>query len=109
VPTAGRVARNESLFREVNERIVELEQQLGEGEPDTGFIGFVCECAAVGCTTRVGATLGEYRMAREQPTWFLVAPSHVVPAHERVVTTNDRFAIVEKLGVAGELAADEAD
>jgi hypothetical protein len=109
VPTAGRVARNESLFREVNERIVELEQQLGERGSDTGMIGFVCECASVGCTTRVEANLAEYRTARKQPTRFLVAPSHVDPDHERVVTTNNRFAIVEKLGLAGEVATDEAD
>jgi len=109
VPTADRVARNESLFREVNERIVELEQQLGDRDPETGSIGFVCECAAVGCTTRVEATLAEYQIARAQPTRFLVAPGHMDPNYERVVTTNNRFAIVEKLGLAGELATDEAD
>jgi len=51
----------------------------------------------------------EYRLAREQPTRFLVAPSHVDPDYERVVTRSLRFAIVEKLGLAGEIATDEAD
>jgi len=82
---------------------------LEKREPDRGLIGFVCECAAVGCTTRVEATLAEYQIARAQPTRFLVAPGHMDPDYERVVTTNERFAIVEKLGVAGELATDEAD
>jgi hypothetical protein len=109
VATAERVARNESLFREVNERIVGLEEQLGARQPDMEFIGFVCECSTVGCTTRVEANLGEYRMARERPTRFLVAPDHVDANHERVVTTNSRFAIVEKVGIAGEIATDEAE
>jgi hypothetical protein len=109
MPTASRVARNESLFREVNERIVELEQQLGGRQPDTRLIGFVCECSTVGCTMRVEANLGEYRMARDRPTRFLVAPDHVDPDHERVVTTNSRLAIVEKFGLAGEIATDEAE
>jgi hypothetical protein len=40
-----RRARNEALFREVNERIGELETGLsGSAEEDSLLVGFVCEC-----------------------------------------------------------------
>ena len=104
MPSAARVAKNESLFREVNEQIHKLEDQFG-GNPVTRFI---CECARRECTTRVEATLAEYRAVRAEPTHFLVQRGHVDPEHERVVRSTDRFSVVEKIGIAGALADADA-
>jgi hypothetical protein len=109
MPTAARVAKNESLFREVNERIRELEETFVEREPGNTLASFVCECATTGCTTRVEATLDEYELARRRPTRFLVAPGHARPEFERIVLKTDRFELVEKFGEAGEVATAEAD
>ena len=109
MPTAERVAKNESLFREVNERIAELDESFGAREPDQLLLGFVCECATTGCATRVQMSVKEYRIARERPNRFVVAPGHVFPDYERVVLRTERFTLVEKLGLAGEIASDEAD
>jgi hypothetical protein len=108
VPTAARVARNESLYREVNERILELEESFGERDAEHALASFVCECAATGCATRVELGLDEYRLARAKPERFLVAPDHVHLDFERVVLTTDRFWLIEKFGEAGEIAAAEA-
>ena len=45
---------------------------------------------------------------RAEPTHFLIAPSveHVAPAVERVVRREDRYWVVEKIGVAGEVSED---
>ena len=50
-----RIARNEALFREVNERIAESAQRF-----ESQGAEFVCECADQDCTERVEATLDEY-------------------------------------------------
>jgi hypothetical protein len=111
VPTAARVARNESLYREVNERILELEERFGERERDReqSLASFVCECATTGCAARIELSLDDYRLARSKPERFLIAPGHVRPEFERVVLTTERFWLIEKFGEAGEIAADEAD
>jgi hypothetical protein len=105
VPNASRVAKNEHLFREVNEQIHQLEHRFG-GNPTTRFI---CECARRDCTLRIEATLEEYRAVRLDTTHFLVERSHVDPEHERVIRSTDRFTVVEKLGEAGAIADAEAD
>ena len=55
-----KIARTESLFREVNERIAESAERFEADETK-----FVCECADPTCTQRVEATLDEYERVRE--------------------------------------------
>ena len=100
---ATRVAKNESFFREVNERINELSERFHTREESP--VEFVCECSRLGCVEQVSLTLSEYQEVRAVPTHFAVAPGHVEPDHERVVRSNPRFTIVEKEGVAGAEAA----
>ena len=106
---AGEVARrqqviagNQSIFREINENLEKLNQQFRELIP----VGdFVCECAAVECTARIGLTIAEYERLRSVPTHFAVRHGHVFPEAERIVEENIGYAVVEKFGVAGEYAA----
>jgi len=96
VPREERARKNAELFREVNERIHELE---GTGEsPDS--IGFVCECSRLGCTTPVYVTLAQYRAVRAVEEHFLLVSEHVDPALERVVRTTDHVAVVERIAAS---------
>jgi hypothetical protein len=104
VPNAARAAKNESLFREVNEGIRLLEESFELGEE----VSFVCECSRLDCTDPVVVTLEEYKAVREGAAWFLVVCGHVDPEYERIVIENDRYAVIEKFGLAGEIAEDEA-
>jgi hypothetical protein len=108
MPTAARVARNEGLYREVNEQIRALEESFGERKDDS-LASFVCECATTGCRAPVEMSLDEYRQARARPNRFLVAPGHVEPEFEQVVLRTDRYELVEKHGQASAIAADLAD
>ncbi len=97
-----RAARNQSLFREVNEKI----EAVSRDETST-FHVFSCECADTGCTESISLTLEEYEHIRDTSTHFLVRPGHVYSDVERVVETDGegaRYELVEKLGEAGELA-----
>lgn len=89
---AQRVARNEALFREVNERIKQVNDNFGTQE----VADFICECGDVECTEPVSLTLGEYEGVRRDGTHFAVIPDHVVRDIERVVARYDHFAVVEK-------------
>jgi hypothetical protein len=97
-----RLARNETLFREVNERVEEIARGSG-----SMFTEFTCECAAETCSEKVSLTLVEYESARGSPKTFVVRVGHVRPEIERVVGgESDRYELVEKLGEAGEVAAE---
>lgn len=97
-----RAARNQSLYREVNEKIVALNEAFGD-VLDAGST-WVCECADTSCTEALEMTLGEYEQLRTHPNRFAVARGHVLPEVERVLDENDRYQIVEKLGVGGSYA-----
>jgi hypothetical protein len=91
-----RIARTESLFRDVNERIAESAERF-----DASSTEFVCECGDQACTDRVEATLEEYEDVRSEPTHFLLRPGHEDTRVERVVTTRGkRHAVVEKFTAA---------
>jgi hypothetical protein len=88
--TMERLARNQSVFREINERI---EQIAG---PD-GLIEFVCECSTPECLAHIELNASHYERVREHPTWFLVRTGHDIPGIERVVSQHNGYAVVEKL------------
>jgi hypothetical protein len=47
-------------------------------------------------------------MARAEPNRFAVAPDHVAPDIEVVVKKHSHFWLVEKFGVAGDVAKEHA-
>ncbi len=94
---AAKGARNQALWRHVNERI---EAVMSDAEHPE----FICECASLDCTETLELTIAEYESVRESPRRFPIVPGHHRPEFERVVEENDRYMIVEKFGKAGELA-----
>ncbi len=99
----ARLARNEALFREVNERIADLAHGFGRDEA----YEFLCECADLTCTERVALTAAEYEHVRSDGTTFVLAPGHANPEIEKVVARqDDDHVVVEKVGVAGAVAAE---
>jgi hypothetical protein len=94
-----RIAKIESSFRDVNERIVDTAQRFGANEAE-----LVCECADPDCGERIGAPLDDYEETRANGSHFLVSPGHELAEHERVVETRPGFRIVAKLRGVGEAA-----
>ncbi len=95
----ARGARNQALFREVNERIEQISED--QGIPTSELWDLLCECADTDCTENIAVTHDEYEAVRRVPTRFVVKPGHVYPDIERVVDENERYAVVEKFGDAG--------
>lgn len=96
-----RAARNEALFREVNENIARLEERHGATITEPVFI---CECATDSCTQQLAVDLDTYQRVRKQPRLFFVLPGHQDTQVERVVETRSDYLVVEKTGEAGEVA-----
>jgi hypothetical protein len=87
-----RVARTESLFRDVNERIAETAEKFGAKDAS-----FVCECDDPACTHRVHATIDEYEEVRADGARFLVDAGHVNDDAETVVEVKRTFTLIEKI------------
>lgn len=92
-----RAARNEALFREVNERVASL---AAEGAHE---VGFVCECSDDACVDRLHLGRDEYHAVRADPRRFIVVPGHE-GSFERVVERHATYSVVEKHGDAGRIS-----
>jgi hypothetical protein len=100
-----RLAKNEVLFREVNESIEQ--QALRFGGIDDEY-EFVCECSSTECVERVTLTVRQYEQVRAEGTRFVLAPGHADPEVELVVRKTVDHDVVEKDGLAG-VIAEQAD
>lgn len=100
-----RIAKNEASFRDINER---LEQGLRKVPHVPELQEFVCECGNRQCEETVRLSFEEYERVRLDSRHFAVVPGHVHPETEHVVGGNERFQVVEKVGMSVDLA-DAAD
>lgn len=88
-----RAARNQALFRAVNEKLRELNHSFAEvSETDA----VACECADVTCVETLHIGMQECLDVREHPRRFVVLSGHILPEVERVVSRLDGYVVVEK-------------
>jgi hypothetical protein len=105
---AEKIARNNALFRDANDEIESAATDFGLD--DGRIVPFICECSDERCTQIIRLTLAEYRHVRSNRRWFAHAPQHeqAIPGVVRLVEQEDRFVLVEKVGHAGDVAAELA-
>src|SRR4051812_5595165 len=100
-----RAARNEDLFRRINERLHSLTQIDRRAGPamENDVERFVCECAQTNCSRVLELTTDEYVAVRAVNRRFVVFPddSHTSRELEDVVERHDGYWIVQKHGEAG--------
>ena len=100
-----RIARNEALFRSVNERVRDLASSgAAAAAPET--VPFVCECGSADCATTVQLTIAEYEHVRADPAQFVVTPGHEIPEVEDVVEQHERYDVVRKHAHEAQIAID---
>lgn len=104
-------ARNETVFREMNEWTREandarLGVDLAIDPIDVDTFGiYLCECSDSRCTDPISLTRQEYESVRSVSIRFAIALDHENPEIDRVVTESERFATVEKFhGSGGRIA-----
>jgi hypothetical protein len=96
-----RLAQNETLFREVNERIEDLALTHTD---DDHLYEFLCECSNAHCDLKLSVPLSTYEQARSDSAVFIVAVGHELPEIDDVVLRGAEFQLVRKRGEAAELA-----
>jgi len=100
-----RLAENEALVREVNERVGDVAASWYDEDEK---VAFVCECSLEDCSERIQLTMREYERVRSAPAWFAILPEHLVGAIEKRVETIGDVLVVEKLGPGREVAEQTA-
>ena len=99
------IAERQIGFRELNETI----EATADSIPLGGLIPFTCECPDPACAELVQMSFDEYEAIRQHPRRFFNVPGHerdsVEAGAEVLLVVLHRFAVVEKVGLAGELAA----
>jgi hypothetical protein len=73
VMDAIQAAKDQSLFRGVNERLLGMNEGFDEVSGDADFL---CECASQDCIKHVSLTLDDYEEIRRVPTHFAVTDSN---------------------------------
>ncbi|MDQ2911197.1 MAG: hypothetical protein M3R39_09315 [Actinomycetota bacterium] len=81
--------QNRSLFREVNERIREVNEAFGLGPSSYEL---VCECAHCDCMQRLQIPGEVYEKVRATADRYLVAPGH--ERGDRIVTGAGDYSVV---------------
>jgi hypothetical protein len=100
----ARAGKNQSLFRDVNERIEDSTEDFGEDLDPTKMFDILCECAHPDCIERIRMTRGEYEALRRVPTHFAIRSGHEINDVEEIVASNERYIVVAKLGAAARAA-----
>ena len=99
-----RVGLNEALFRQVNERLDDLNEALGWVG---GRMQVVCECGDATCIERISMSPEEYEQVRSDTTTFALVEGHDDPTVETVVERRHEFVVVRKhSGVPEQVATD---
>jgi ANTAR domain len=92
---AKRIARNNRIFREANEKIRERSIEL---QDPVERIPFLCECPREDCATVVPLTAAEYEAIRHERTHFFTIPGHEEadrPVGE-IGSRRDGYVLVQK-------------
>jgi hypothetical protein len=98
VDFAERAARNEEIFRGVNERIEEGVERHGVASA----VPYHCECGDASCFETVELRPSDYEHVLRERYRFIVLPGHENPTIEHVVERHSGHLVVEKTGEARE-------
>ena len=102
-----KIARNDAAFRESNEAIEATAADRGFGG---GSLPLLCECSDPRCTEIIRLTPEQYAHVRSNDRWFAHAVGHEedVDGAVRLLERHEGYIVVEKIGLAGSIAADLA-
>jgi hypothetical protein len=96
-----RKAHNEALFRDANESVRAVQEDLGMPE---GRMPFICECEDPECRSIVRMTQAAYEEMRQNALRFVISPGH--PSMGETMESHADYSVVEKSGVSAEIAKD---
>ena len=103
---ARRVGENQALYRQVNERLEELNDALGSV---SGVFAILCECGDLECAEQVDVPRDVYEATRRYEARFILKPGHEIDQVEHVLDRHESFIVVEKDPGPARRVAEETD
>lgn len=101
-----RLAENEVVFREYNEKIQRSMDELNQIAKDSGqdefvdtdddTLHFYCECSDENCTKRVTLSSSTYDSIHKERDCFVIVCGHEVPKIEDVIVRKPDYCVVRK-------------
>lgn len=98
----ARIALNETLFRDLNERVQQVVTTISPEVPDA--LEIFCECGSADCVAKITLSLATYEEVRAHPERFFIAPGHEIPDVEDVVERRTGYWVVEKHAEEAQIA-----
>jgi len=98
-----RAAKNRTLFREVNERIRDLNEWPGW---EINNDDWICECEDETCFERIQIALPVYERLRAHGNRFALKPGHENLEVEDVTHRHGQYVVVAKRGAGGVYATE---
>jgi hypothetical protein len=90
----ARIALNETLFRDLNERIQDVVTTITLEVPHA--LEIFCECGSEDCVAKITLSVADYEAVRAHPERFIIAPGHEIPDVEDVLERRTGHWVVEK-------------
>jgi hypothetical protein len=100
-----RIALNETLFRDLNERIQEVVTTIALEAPNV--LEIFCECGRADCVAKITLSVSEYEEVRAHPERFFIAPGHEIPDVENVLERRAAYWVVEKHAEEAQIAREQ--
>jgi hypothetical protein len=97
---------NEAVFREVNERILEVNERF-ESDPQT--LDLICECDDTDCADRISMSAADYEQVRADSRQFAIVPGHSDATVEVVIAHEKTYELVRKRPGEAAAIAQETD
>lgn len=101
-----RVGLNEALFRDINERVKDLNETFATF---TGSMDIICECGSTSCLERIRIPPAEYEQIRRDATTFAVVTGHEIPDVEEVVEQRRGYDVIRKRAGVPAAMAEQTD
>ena len=101
-----RVGRNEALYRQVNERIEDLNEAFATLTDD---FAVVCECGDLDCAEQIKVSRDDYERVRANADHFIIKPGHEVPDVEQSLEEHGDYIVIKKHAGPPRRAAEEMD
>lgn len=100
-----RLGLNEAVFREVNERVRDVQEKF---DVHAHSLDLICECGDPNCSERISMSVAEYEQVRADALQFAIAPGHEDATVEVVIAREKTYDLVRKRPgeAAAEIAAD---
>ena len=103
---AERIGRNEAIFRQVNERLGEVNAAFSSVSEQ---FTIVCECGDLSCTEQLAISPSDYEQVRADAALFVVLPGHEDAAVEEAVERHEEYVVLRKHPGEPERIAEDFD